>query len=62
MWGALLPLTVAVIRDACNPRGLLRSFGRKLLGRARSGGADGAIEARYTVLGEKKPQSARKGV
>lgn len=53
---ALVPLAVAVIRDAVNPNGLLRSFSRKLLGNRNSAQNQkrDAVEAKYTVIDEKK--------
>ena len=53
---ALVPVVAAVIRDAVNPNGLLRSFSRKLLdtrNAARNQKRD-AVEAKYTVIDEKK--------
>ena len=52
--GALVPLAGAVIRDAINPNGLLRSFSRKLLSNKISGQKKNAIEADYEVVDKKK--------
>jgi hypothetical protein len=60
LWGALVPLAIAFIGDVANRNGLLRSLGRKLLGRTDTNRAPGAIEAEYTVIGEKKPQQGSK--
>ena len=48
--GALVPLAGAVIRDAVNPNGLLRSFSRKLLSNKISSQKKNAIEADYDVV------------
>ena len=56
--GALVPLAGAVIRDAANPNGLLRSLSRKLLGyreTARNQKRD-AVNATYTVVEEKEAE------
>ena len=54
--GALIPLVGAVIRDAANHDGFLRSFSRKLLSNreAARNQKRAAVEAKYTIIDEKK--------
>lgn len=59
--GALVPLVGAVIRDAINPNGLLRSVSRKLLiNKKPAKNNSDAIEANYSIIDEKAPQEITK--
>ncbi len=59
--GALVPLVGAVIRDAINPNGLLRSVSRKLLiNRKPVKDNKDAIEANYSIIDEKTSQGITK--
>ncbi len=62
--GAAVPLIGAVIRDALNPDGLIRSFSRKLLSnrlaiRTRK---NEAVEATYTIVDNKETKQRDSGV
>ena len=56
--GALVPLAGALIRDAANPHGLLRSISRKFLTSRRADDRR-VVDAKYTVVDETRDVQRR---
>ncbi len=55
----LVPVVGAVIKDAANPDGLLRSFSRKLLSNKKPDKKSNAIKADYKIIKEENVEDGK---